>query len=719
MRRGQDPGFPMRQEDIDRFLAERSEQSHRPGTTRRYRSALTMLYDWLPEDKRIREGSVDQWLSALAAEGYSNNTLNLFGAVCDLWLRYVGAERYQRTERIGPGETSIPAVSREEYHRLLEAAKELRDERSYLLIKVFANTGVTARELSLLTADAAREGCILSGKKTIHLPEALRKELLNYAEYNGHPAGVIFRSKNGGALQAAWIARCLKHVSQQAGLAGGKGTPASLRKLYGNTMAALPDEHALDDLLEQEQTLYGWKPAQAPDLVQEQPPAVPLPEPDIQPQAGITREEYLRLLDTAKQLGREQAYLLAKVFASTGVSVSELPALTVEAVRAGRVALPDGSVPLAPGMQNELLSYAARKNILSGPVFATRSGRHLDVQRVSNMLRQLGAAAGLDPGKSRPKALRKLYLSARSEAEMRAAGMAERLMNERADAEQAALSGPQGAEDTSLPSPDNDPGFLMTREAIEGYMADLRAKGRMPASRRYGSILEQLYEDLPEDKRIRRGTLAQWVELLQDKGYAPNTINGFAIVANGFLDHAGHRECQLSSLPKLADIPQPELTRSEYLQLLQAAKRLDREREYLLVRLFASCDLPVQELDKVTVAAARAGSMTVDSSGTRSVLHLPGSLCRELLAYAERQGIGTGPIFVSNRDRAMSRAAVVPSIAKLSDEAGLPGEKCNPQCLRRLYKTTRAAVEASFAVLVEQTMDRQAEQEQLAAGWGA
>ena len=101
----------------------------------------------------------------------------------------------------------------------------------------------------------------------------------------------------------------------------------------------------------------------------------------------LTRAEYLHLLDTARVLGREPAYLLVKVFALTGISVSELPVLTVEAVRAGRVR----DVPLPEGLKSELLAYAARKNILSGPVFATRSGRPLDVQRVSAILRGLGA----------------------------------------------------------------------------------------------------------------------------------------------------------------------------------------------------------------------------------------------------------------------------------------------------------------------------------------
>ena len=539
--------------------------------------------------------------------------------------------------------------------------------------------------------------------------------------------------------------------------------------------------------------------------------------------ADITREEYLHLLDTAKQLGREQAYLLVKVMATTGVSILGLPELTVEAVQAGKLRVEHDIVPLAAGLRDELMEYAVWKNVKSGPVFVTRSRKPCNQSRISYVLHSLSKSAGVDKEKCRPSALRKLYRATKADAEARAPDMVEQLMDRQADAEariadmveqrmerqaeakervpgmveqlmnqqadtearavdmavrikfQQAVAEPRfsdmveqlmdrqanaetqavdmavqvvdrqaskenrsfsskrreklfptqkttrtevATEKSNIPWPPTDePGILMTNEDIEGYRAALLAKGRTTAAQVYSSILRQLYEDLPVDKHIRKGTLDRWVELLREKGYAANTINGYAIMANGFLDYIGHREFQLSELPKQEDNPQPELTRNEYLQLLQAAKRLDREREYLLVKLFASCDLPVQELRKVTVEAAKAGCLTVESSGTRSVLHLPGCLCRELLAYADRQYIGAGPIFLSYRVRAMSRGTIVQSIARLSDEAGVPSEKCNPQCLRRLYKTTREEVEASFAVLVEQAMDMQAEQESIIAGW--
>ena len=503
--------------------------------------------------------------------------------------------------------------------------------------------------------------------------------------------------------------------------------------------------------------------------------------------ADITREEYLHLLDTAKRSNDERAYLLVKVMATTGVSILGLPELTVEAVQAGKLKVEHDIVPLATGLRDELADYAAWKNVQSGPVFITRSGRPYNSTQVSRFLHNLCSSAELDEEKCRPSALRKLYritkadaearapdiveqfmarqadaeaqtsgmvdqiMVRRADAEARAPGLVERLMNRQADAEAQAIDmaaqlmdrqakvesrsfsqkrreKPIPAQKTAVPEvttekssvswPSSDgTGVLMTHEDIEGYMVFLRAKGRTAAEQQYRAILRQLYNDLPEDKCIRKGTLTRWVELLKEKGYAANTINSYAIVANGFLDYIGHREFQLSELPKQEDNPQPELTRNEYLQLLQTAKRLDKEREYLLVKLFASCDLPVQQLGKVTVEAARAGSLTVESSGTRSTLHLPGCLCRELLAYAERQYIGVGPIFLSIQNRPMCRASIVQSIVRLSEEAGVPGGKGNPACLRRLYRSTRSAVEASFAVLVEQAIERQMEQEDIMTGW--
>ena len=51
------------------------------------------------------------------------------------------------------------------------------------------------------------------------------------------------------------------------------------------------------------------------------------------PQPELTRAEYLRLLSTARALNNERLYLMIKTVAVMGLTVQELPLMTVEAVQ--------------------------------------------------------------------------------------------------------------------------------------------------------------------------------------------------------------------------------------------------------------------------------------------------------------------------------------------------------------------------------------------------
>ena len=62
---------------------------------------------------------------------------------------------------------------------------------------------------------------------------------------------------------------------------------------------------------------------------------LPLEDAGVQPE--LTRKEYLRLLSAAKAANRECAYMLVKLFATTGIAVRELPRVTVEAVKQQRI----------------------------------------------------------------------------------------------------------------------------------------------------------------------------------------------------------------------------------------------------------------------------------------------------------------------------------------------------------------------------------------------
>lgn len=262
-------------------------------------------------------------------------------------------------------------------------------------------------------------------------------------------------------------------------------------------------------------------------------------------------------------------------------------------------------------------------------------------------------------------------------------------------------------------------GAPLTPEQIEGYLDYLTAKGRVKGTiEGYRRGMKRLYRTLPEgDKVIHPGTLRRWREQLTEEGYSATAVNQFIVAANGYLDYVQARELQVTDKLKVPKEDRPELTRREYLRLLSTAKALGRERVYLLVKVFGNSDLPVHALEHLTVEAAQAGMLSIEYSCSREIVRFPESICRELLDYAGRQGIRSGPIFLTREGTPMSRSNVTIGIRQLCLAAGVPEEKGNPRCLRKLYQATREGIERSIALLVEQAQERLLEEEQLAVGW--
>jgi len=262
-------------------------------------------------------------------------------------------------------------------------------------------------------------------------------------------------------------------------------------------------------------------------------------------------------------------------------------------------------------------------------------------------------------------------------------------------------------------------GIPLTQERIEGYLDSLAAKGRVQGTiDSYRRGMTRLYQDLPDgDKVIYRGTLRQWREWLMREGYSATAVNLFIVAANGYLEYVDAREFQVTDKLKVAKESQPELTRGEYLRLLSTARALGRERVYLLVKVFGNSDLPVQELEHLTVEAAKAGTLSIVYNCSKEIIRFPQSICRELLAYAERRGICSGPIFLTREGAPMSRTNVTTGIRQLCAAAGVPEEKGSPRCLRKLHQATREGIERSIALLMDQAQDRLLEEEQFTLGW--
>lgn len=127
----------------------------------------------------------------------------------------------------------------------------------------------------------------------------------------------------------------------------------------------------------------------------------------------LTRSDYNALTAAAKAQNKTRLALLMEAICATGIRVSEVKYLTVEAAKAGRtdVAL-KGKVRtiLIPGkLCRKLLKYARKNRTASGEIFLTRSGKSLSRRQIWCELKSLCSQAGVEPSKVFPHNLRHLF----------------------------------------------------------------------------------------------------------------------------------------------------------------------------------------------------------------------------------------------------------------------------------------------------------------------
>ncbi len=127
----------------------------------------------------------------------------------------------------------------------------------------------------------------------------------------------------------------------------------------------------------------------------------------------LSRAEYAKLLTAAQKKGNERLYLLIQTICGTGIRVSELKYITVEAVCAGRAVVNCKSktrvIFIPVSIQKILKAYVRRNEIKSGSVFITKSGQALNRSNIWRDMKALCASAGVSPQKVFPHNLRHLF----------------------------------------------------------------------------------------------------------------------------------------------------------------------------------------------------------------------------------------------------------------------------------------------------------------------
>ena len=127
----------------------------------------------------------------------------------------------------------------------------------------------------------------------------------------------------------------------------------------------------------------------------------------------LAREEYEKLIKTAQEQGKARLALLLETICSTGIRVSEVRYITLEAVRMGRAEISlkgKRRVILLPGkLCRKLQKYAKKQKIASGEIFITRNGRGISRKQIWAEMKTLCNDANVAPTKVFPHNLRHLF----------------------------------------------------------------------------------------------------------------------------------------------------------------------------------------------------------------------------------------------------------------------------------------------------------------------
>lgn len=127
----------------------------------------------------------------------------------------------------------------------------------------------------------------------------------------------------------------------------------------------------------------------------------------------LTKADYDKLVDTAYGSGKERLGLVLETLGATGMRISELQYVTVEALCCGQADIDLKNklrtVMLPSKLCQKLKAYCKKQGISSGEVFRTRTGRALTRQEIWREMKVLCRACRIPDSKVYPHNFRHMF----------------------------------------------------------------------------------------------------------------------------------------------------------------------------------------------------------------------------------------------------------------------------------------------------------------------
>ena len=186
--------------------------------------------------------------------------------------------------------------------------------------------------------------------------------------------------------------------------------------------------------------------------------------------------------------------------------------------------------------------------------------------------------------------------------------------------------------------------------------------------------------------------------------YAVASANSMIAALNSFLRFCGwHDLCvkQFRVQRQAYCSEEKELTRAEYIRLLEAANKKHNERLNLIIQTICGTGIRVSELQYITVEALGKGEAVVNCKGKNRRIFIVPELKKKLLRYVKEQKISSGAVFITRNGKPVSRNNIWKEMKSLCEQAHVAPSKVFPHNLRHLFARTFYGIEKDIAKLAD------------------
>lgn len=237
---------------------------------------------------------------------------------------------------------------------------------------------------------------------------------------------------------------------------------------------------------------------------------------------------------------------------------------------------------------------------------------------------------------------------------------------------------------------------IINEICIEQYLTYLKEQERSSATvQKYQYDLYSILSFL-QGRTLTKLELINWKQNLISE-YAPTSVNTKLAAVNGYLQFMGWYDLRLKPLKIQQSLfleEEKELTREEYVRLVQAAKKKENERLALVIQTICATGIRVSELKFITVDAVYRGKAEIVNKGKRRVVFLPEKLRNLLKRYIRVNNKMEGTVFTTRTGKPLDRSNIWRDMKKLCECANVSKKRyfriicaiCLQECFIQLKK---------------------------------